>query len=127
MQVGAYLITPDGYALDGYNNSITTNWFDKRSSQTVALSFVLRGANSPTGSVLVEGSNSPEKSGGTYGYPNNTDDKVTLTGTTQSVTVVGAHQWDLETACRWVRIVYTSSSDVSGLTVSAYATAPLNS
>jgi hypothetical protein len=127
----AQMINPDGYALPNPGNSITTKWIDKRSCTHVSLSFVLAGANAPTGTLIVQGSNAPENYGISYGssplgLPNPID-TTTITGTSTAITATGVTKFDLVTAERWVRMVYTSSADVSGLTVYAWASCPFES
>jgi hypothetical protein len=119
----------DGYALPTGNNSITSQWLDKRSSKAVFLSFVLSGANAPTGTVLVQTSGATEKPGGTYGAPGSQTpvDAQTYPGSSTAITTTGITSWDITTSARWVRVVYTSSSNVAGLTVNCYGNAPFDS
>lgn len=133
MNNNAILYFPDGGSIDGYSagayhNSFTTNWFDKRSAQTCNISVVFTGSNAPTGSLVVQGSNAPENPGGSYGMPAGGVSPVdAFTVSTTSITVAGVTGLQVATSARWVRVVYTSSSDVGGLTIHVYANAPYNS
>jgi hypothetical protein len=130
----ASLIQPDGLALASGSNSITSMWCDKRSATNVSLSFVLAGSNAPTGSVYVQASNAPENYNVTWGSgplvatgSTTPVDTVTIPNSTVAITAVGATHWDIETPSRWVRIVYTASENVAGLTVYAFASVPFES
>lgn len=124
------ILLPDGYAPATGNNSFTSNWLDKRSGPTVCLTMVLLGANAPTGTAIVQGSNVPEQYGGSYGGPQggaSPVDVFTVATTSQSITAQGTAAWDLCTGARWVRVVYTASSSVAGLTAYCYGNAPYSS
>lgn len=122
-----YLITPDGYTLSSGNNSITSMWFDKRSCSSVGISFILTGVNAPTGTVVVQTSNSPATAGNMGGSPQSTADAMTFPGSSVAITATGITRWDLVTPDRWVRVVYTASANVSGLSVNCWANAPRES
>ena len=121
------LLLPDGYACSNPGNSFVTNWLDKRSGMSVGISCVFSGANAPTGTLVVQTSNSKEQYGGTYGGPANTADAATVPGSSTAVTAVGVNRWMITTPDRWVRVVYTSSADVAGLTVYCVANCPYTS
>jgi len=117
-------LIPDGYQFAAGNNSITSNWMDKRSATSVSLSFVFSGVNAPTGTLTVETSNAPEKVGGGVGQPGPTLDVSTFTGSSISVTAVGVNKWEITTSARWVRVKYVASANVAGLFGWCWANAP---
>lgn len=120
----------DGYAIPSSPNSINSMWMDKRSAEIVSVSLVFYGTNAPTGTASLEFSNAPEADG-SYGQPRTyngvvTDAKI-LASTSVAITATGITQWNVSEAARWVRVVYVSNSDVSGLSCSIYANAPYSS
>jgi hypothetical protein len=140
MNTNVILVVPDGYALPSGANSFTSNWFDKRSAQTCHLTVTLTGSNAPTGALIVQASDAPEQGGGSFGMPQvpqgstSPVDVVTVaatsgttTATSVSITTAGTIGLQVATSARWVRVKYTSSADVAGLTVNVYGNAPYNS
>jgi hypothetical protein len=125
----------DGYAVNSSNNSFESNWCDKRSATTISISFVLAGSNAPTGSVFLEASNAPENynvpwgSGGPLAPPdsNTPVDVVTIPNSTVAITATGATHWDVATPARWVRVHYTETDNVAGLTAYVFASVPFES
>jgi hypothetical protein len=128
------LVSPAPLTLPNPGNGFVSNWLDKRSASVFGISIVFYGPNAPDGYAWIETSNAPFQSGSGYGQPNNGgDDATMLTGTQQTIThntLTG--NWDSQwqicgIGAHYVRLRYVSLSDVAGLTVNVYGSAPLTS
>jgi hypothetical protein len=125
----------DGYVLPTGNNSITSGWVDKRSSTNVSLSFTLTGSGSVDGYAHVEASDAPENYYVTWGsgplvLPGSVDpvDANTIPGSTSlHLGSTGTTHWDIQTAARWVRVVYVANSSSANLQVYCWASVPFES
>jgi hypothetical protein len=133
----ASLIT-DGYAVPTVNNSFTSNWCDKRSATRIALSltFTSTSSTSPDGYAHIEVSNAPENynavSGSgpliVQGQTQPVDVNTYPGSTTALISAVGTYTWDINTACRWVRVVFVGSgAAVAGLQAYVFASVPFES
>ena len=132
------LLAPDNLPLAAGNNSFASNWADKRSVPFPSISVVLRGTNNTQGTLTLEVSNVPEAPGKTYGIPS--PSPVTGTGDPDDVTTYGGSIAVNQTkttaylfaptvpvGCRWIRVRYTASASVAGITASVYFHGALSS
>jgi hypothetical protein len=133
--------------VDGYNSFVTA-WGDKRSATAFGISLVVytnTDGYGPDGYAWLELSNAVEQPGSGYGQPysglpvnNNVgsnsklagDDATELTGSQQTLTlnpITGTYSamWQVSgIPARWVRVRYTATDEVDGLTYSVYLSAP---
>lgn len=135
----------DGYTVPNSPNTFFTKWCDKRSSIKCSISATLTGGT-PDGYWEVQISNAPPdgKTGGgpkPVGAATDPPDvsRLTISGSvlvsgvgtisTNVVTVAaaGATVLEISTAARWVRLKYTQSNAVSGLTAYVFASVPFES
>ncbi len=140
----------DGYSVITANNAFTTKWADKRSATSLSISCSLSGANAPTGAWKVQISDAPENTSqvsyggapkGGAGAGTDPVDVVDLTlsgqaiingkGTvstnTVTITTTGTTMFQITTSARWIRVVYTPSASVAGLTANVFASIPFQS
>lgn len=136
----------DGYTVPTSPNTFFSMWCDKRSALKCSISCTLTGAT-PDGYFEVQVSNAPQDQyngsapQGALGPRTDPVDlaRLTISGavtvsgvgtiSTNVVTVAaaGATFLEISTAARWVRIKYTQSNAVSGLTAYIFASVPFES
>ena len=132
------LLAPDNLALTAGNNSFVSNWADKRSIPFPAISVVLRGTNNTQGTLTLEVSCVPEKQGATYGLPSpspvagtgDPDDVTTYGGSiavNQTKTTAYLFAPTVPVGARWIRVRYTATASVAGITASVYFHGALSS
>lgn len=129
---------PNGIGFDGYVNSFKGSWSNKRSAISSCISIVftntISDGYSPTGSLIIQTSNAPEKDGATLGggcprpmLGQINGDPVDVSNyptTPISISTNGVYKIDVTTACHWIRVIYHSTADVSGLQVFGYINSP---
>lgn len=130
-----YLTSPYPLTLVNGSNSFVSNWCDKRSSTAFGISVVFYGATGVDGYCTLEVSNAPVQTGsGVYGQPNNGGDDVTTLASSQTNTALNpltglyTVTWQIVNCpAHFVRVRYTASSQVSGLSVNVYCNSPYES
>jgi len=87
---------PNGIGFDGYVNSFKGSWSNKRSAISSCISIV---------------------------FTNTISDGYSPTGSL-IISTNGVYKIDVTTACHWIRVIYHSTADVSGLQVFGYINSP---
>lgn len=138
--------TGDGYTVPNSPNTFFSNWCDKRSSIKCNISCTLTGGT-PDGYWEVQVSNAPPDKytgSGPQGASGPRTDPVDVTRLTISgavtvsgvgtistnvvtVAAAGTTVLEISTAARWIRVKYTQSNPVSGLTAYVFASVPFES
>ena len=125
------LFLPDGYVCSDIHgsNSFVSEWVDKRSCPVVGISVVFSNSDgySPTGTLIVQTSNALQQYGSVLSGAAklNTSDAATFSGSSTSITAVGITKFSISTPDRLIRVKYTSSLDVAGLSVYIVGAGPM--
>jgi hypothetical protein len=127
-----FLVSPAPLGLASNANGFVSQWVDKRSATSCGVSVVFYGAT-PDGYAWLEVSNAPEQQG-FLSLPNNGgDDAIELASSQQNIALnaisgnYGTSWQVINCPARWLRVRYTASASVSGLSVNVYVNVPFES
>jgi hypothetical protein len=108
--------TVPGIPLAAGSNDWDTNWFEVSNFPWVSISAGFIGPNQPTGTLTLYGSNDFDNGSQQGTLPKSAWDQLAV-GAAKTVTAgTLVYAWDIVTGYRWLRVVYTHTANVAGMT-----------